>query len=80
LARALSLGFLKRLNATSFEQFLFVNALAAPQIPDGTACGRIVTASEDETARVWDAQTGTPLGEPLRHRRTAPRISEVRNR
>ena len=32
--------------------------------PDGT---RVVTASEDKTARVWDAATGKPLGEPMRH-------------
>jgi WD40 repeat protein len=30
--------------------------------PDGK---RIVTASEDKTARVWDAATGQPIGEPL---------------
>src|SRR5262249_52585077 len=33
--------------------------------PDGK---RIVTASRDNTARVWDAQTGQPLTEPLKHR------------
>jgi WD40 repeat protein len=27
---------------------------------------RIVTASEDKTARVWDAETGKPIGEPLK--------------
>jgi WD40 repeat protein len=32
--------------------------------PDGT---RIVTASEDQTARIWDAATGQPVGEPMRH-------------
>ena len=32
--------------------------------PDGT---RVVTASRDKTARVWDAATGKPIGEPLRH-------------
>ncbi|HEV7403568.1 MAG TPA: TIR domain-containing protein, partial [Chthoniobacteraceae bacterium] len=32
--------------------------------PDGT---RVVTASRDNTARVWDAVTGQPMGEPLRH-------------
>ena len=31
--------------------------------PDGT---RIVTASYDKTARVWDAATGQPIGEPLK--------------
>ena len=31
--------------------------------PDGK---RIVTASEDKTARLWDADTGKPIGEPLR--------------
>ncbi len=28
---------------------------------------RVATASEDTTARVWDAATGQPLGEPKRH-------------
>jgi WD40 repeat protein len=32
--------------------------------PDGT---RVVTASEDHTARVWDAATGNPLSPPLHH-------------
>src|SRR6185295_15934491 len=32
--------------------------------PDGM---RVVTASQDETARVWDAKTGKLLTEPLRH-------------
>src|SRR6185437_5917780 len=27
---------------------------------------RIVTASFDKTARVWEAETGQPVGEPLR--------------
>src|SRR6185503_7943315 len=27
----------------------------------------VVTASEDKTAQVWDAQTGEPAGPPLRH-------------
>jgi CheY-like chemotaxis protein/Flp pilus assembly protein TadD len=33
--------------------------------PDGT---KVVTASEDDTARLWDAAMGKPLGEPLRHK------------
>jgi predicted oxidoreductase (fatty acid repression mutant protein) len=28
---------------------------------------RVVTASEDKTARVWDAATGQAIGEPMRH-------------
>jgi WD40 repeat protein len=31
--------------------------------PDGK---RIVTASQDKTARLWDAETGKPVGEPLK--------------
>ncbi len=33
--------------------------------PDGT---RIVTASEDKTARLWNVTTGVQIGEPLRHK------------
>ena len=36
--------------------------------PDGK---RIVTASEDKTARLWDAETGEPIGEPLKGHRGA---------
>jgi WD40 repeat protein len=32
--------------------------------PDGR---RILTASADKTARVWDSATGVPIGEPMRH-------------
>jgi energy-coupling factor transporter ATP-binding protein EcfA2 len=32
--------------------------------PDGR---RVVTASEDHTARVWEADTGKPVGAPLQH-------------
>ena len=28
---------------------------------------RVVTASEDNTARLWDATNGKALGEPMRH-------------
>ncbi|TAU59259.1 TIR domain-containing protein [Rhizobium ruizarguesonis] len=34
--------------------------------PDGT---RIVTASNDKTARMWDAATGAPIGAPMKHAR-----------
>ena len=27
----------------------------------------MVTASEDKTARIWDARTGEPIGKPLQH-------------
>ena len=37
--------------------------LSAAFSPDGK---RIVTASEDKTARLWDAETGKPIGEPLK--------------
>ena len=32
--------------------------------PDGA---RVVTASDDKTARVWDATTGAPIGQHLQH-------------
>jgi hypothetical protein len=38
--------------------------ISAQFSPDGK---RIVTASADRTARVWDAQSGQPLTEPLQH-------------
>ena len=52
--------------------------------PDGT---RIVTASHDKTARVWDAATGKPIGESLsghegyvNSRRVQPRRHAHRHR
>src|SRR5262249_41371487 len=38
--------------------------LSAQFSPDGQ---RVVTASEDKTARIWDATTGKPIGEPMKH-------------
>ena len=32
--------------------------------PDGQ---RVVTASWDKTARLWDAASGKPIGEPMKH-------------
>jgi WD40 repeat protein len=40
--------------------------------PDGL---RVVTASEDKTARVWDALTGKPITGPLRHEGTVRKAS-----
>ena len=37
--------------------------MSAAFSPDGK---RIVTASADKTARLWDADTGKPIGEPLK--------------
>ena len=37
--------------------------MSAAFSPDGK---RIVTASWDKTARLWDAETGKPIGEPLK--------------
>ena len=37
---------------------------SAAYSPDG---GKIVTASDDGTARIWDARTGRPLGPALKH-------------
>jgi len=36
--------------------------LSVAYSPDGS---RIVSGSSDKTLRIWDAQTGAPLGEPL---------------
>ena len=46
--------------------------MSAAFSPDGT---RIVTASRDHTARVWDAATGKPLTVPLEHRDSVRRAA-----
>ena len=38
--------------------------MSAAFSPDGRF---VVTASEDGTARIWEAATGKAIGEPLRH-------------
>jgi hypothetical protein len=45
-----------------FEKGVWVAGFSA----DGR---KIVTASDDKTARVWDAESGKPVGEPMRHER-----------
>ena len=42
--------------------------------PDGQ---RVVTASWDNTARVWDAATGKPMAEPMKHRTASIQRSSV---
>ena len=44
--------------------------------PDGT---RVVTASADNTARVWDARTGQPVGAPLQHADSSRRRRSARD-
>lgn len=46
----------------ALRQVAKINAAAFS--PDGR---RILTASADKTARLWDATTGAPVGEPMRH-------------
>jgi WD40 repeat protein len=38
--------------------------LSAQFSPDGQ---RVVTASGDKTAQVWDAASGKPIGDPMKH-------------
>jgi len=33
--------------------------------PDGRS---VVTASDDNTAQLWDATTGAPIGQPMKHK------------
>ena len=41
--------------------------------PSAPTAGRSLTGSYDETARLWDAATGSPIGEPLAHMRQRQR-------
>lgn len=41
------------------------STFSAELSPDGT---RIVTGGYDRTARLWNAKTGQPIGEPMKHR------------
>jgi hypothetical protein len=40
--------------------------------PDGHS---VLTGSEDKTARLWDAHTGTPIGTPLEHEETVTAVA-----
>jgi hypothetical protein len=46
------------------EQLVPDTVYSAQFSPD---CRRVVTASQDRTARLWNAATGKPLGEPMVH-------------
>ena len=48
-------------NAIIYRQTSYINSVSFS--PDGK---RIVSASNDETIRIWDVQTGRQIGEPLR--------------
>ena len=67
-AHATAPPVLSRAAEASTLRALFTNHTAgvksASFSPDGK---RVVTASEDKTARVWDADTGKPMGEPMTH-------------
>lgn len=55
-------GDCNTLSDLALRQEAKINAAAFS--PDGR---RILTASADKTARLWDARTGAPVGEPMRH-------------
>ena len=66
-AHGLTLAMLTQLNwhvplTGSMRHEDWVNS--AQFSPDGQ---RVVTASRDKTARLWDAVTGKPIGEPMKH-------------
>ena len=60
LARSLSVSIPASIAAFQHEGSVTSASFSA----DGT---RVVTASDDKTARVWDARSGQPLTEPLKH-------------
>ncbi|NLH72445.1 MAG: protein kinase, partial [Verrucomicrobia bacterium] len=65
---AVTTGSAFLLNATNVEHRMFLRHRPGVRFgqfsPDGR---RVVTASADKTARVWDAETGQPATKPLRH-------------
>ena len=67
-AHATAPPVLSRAADASTLRALFIDhtdiVISASFSPDGK---RVVTASADKTARVWDADTGKPVGEPMTH-------------
>ena len=54
----------KKSESNSSKTVFVTGVIAAAFSPDGQT---VITGSDDYTARLWDAKTGKPLGEPLRH-------------
>jgi uncharacterized coiled-coil protein SlyX len=61
-ARNLAAGWAANVGSCTLMHDSQVNAVAFS--PDGRT---VLTGSSDQTARLWDAATGKPIGEPLRH-------------
>ena len=57
----------------SVGQLRFGDPIGKPLQHEGSVAAfepkgeRVVTVSEDRTARIWDAKTGEPIGKPLEH-------------